>query len=195
MRLMMFEKGGGVALGLVDGSGVLDLSGDASLPATLAELTERGVKHRALVVGDGPARSWIEERALSAIFTGFLGGTDLARAFASADLMFNPSSTETFGNVTLEAMASGLPVVAARATGSLSLVEEGVSGLLTTPDDIEGSADCLAQLIGDPAFRASASQAGLIRAARNDWDAINDQLLQRYLRVSELWDRRKRIKG
>ena len=164
------------------------------LAATLAELTERGVPHRALVVGDGPARAWIEERAPSAIFTGFLGGTDLARAFASADLMFNPSSTETFGNVTLEAMASGLPVVAARATGSLSLVDEGVSGLLTTPDDIEGSADALGQLIGDPAFRQSASQAGLARAARNDWDAINDQLLQRYLRVSELWDRRKRIK-
>lgn len=165
------------------------------LAGTLAELTARGVPHRALVVGDGPARGWIEERAPSAIFTGFLGGTDLARAYASADLMFNPSSTETFGNVTLEAMASGLPVVAARATGSLSLVEDGVNGLLTTPDDIEGSADAISQLIGDAQLRDAAGKAGLARASRYEWDAINGRLLARYLRVTELWERRRRIKG
>ena len=165
------------------------------LAGTLAELTARGVPHRALVVGDGPARGWIEERAPTAIFTGFLGGTDLARAYASADLMFNPSSTETFGNVTLEAMASGLPVVAARATGSLSLVDEGVNGLLTTPDDIEGSADAIQQLIETPEFRALAGLAGLQRAMRFEWDAINQRLLDRYLRVRELWDRKQRILG
>ncbi len=163
--------------------------------AATAELETRGVPHRMLVVGDGPARAWFAERVPKAIFTGFLTGPDLARAYASADLMFNPSSTEAFGNVTLEAMASGLPVVAARATGSLSLVEDGVSGLLTTPDDVEGSADALAQVIADPEFRRSAGAAGLARAKRNDWDAINGRLLDRYLRVSELWERRKRIKG
>src|SRR3546814_11427792 len=72
--------------------------------------------------------------------------SDWSSDVCSSDLvMFNPSSTETFGNVTLEAMASRLPVVAARATGSLSLVTEGVNGLLTTPDDIEESAAALAR--------------------------------------------------
>src|SRR3546814_19239011 len=105
------------------------------------------VPHRALVVGDGPARAWIEERAPQAVYAGFLKGEELARAYASADVMFNPSSTETFGKVTLEAMASRLPVVAASATGSPSLVTDGVNGLLTTPCDIEiGRAQCSARV-------------------------------------------------
>jgi glycosyltransferase involved in cell wall biosynthesis len=163
------------------------------LAATLAELEARGVPHRALVVGEGPARGWIEARAPNAIFTGFLGGTDLARAYASADLMFNPSSTETFGNVTLEAMASALPVVAARATGSLSLVEHGANGLLTTPDDVAGSADALARYLSDADLRRSAGAAGVARAARFDWDAINEGMLERYLAVRTLWERARRI--
>src|SRR3546814_17725848 len=75
--------------------------------------------------------------------------------------MFNPSSTETFGNVTLEAMASRLPVVAARATGSLSLVTEGVNGLLTTPNDIEESAAALAAYPSSPAAHRPADEAGM----------------------------------
>src|SRR3546814_20674038 len=77
--------------------------------------------------------------------------------------MFNPSSTETFGNVTLEAMASRLPVVAARATGSLSLVTEGVNGLLTTPDDIEESEAALAAYLSSPDGRRAAGEAGIDR--------------------------------
>lgn len=163
-----------------------------TLAATLAKLDERGVRHRALIVGEGPARSWIEAQAPQAIFTGFLGGEALARAYASADLMFNPSSTETFGNVTLEAMASGLPVVAARATGSLSLVADGVNGRLTTPDDIEESADALACYITDPAIREAAGRAGLSAADRYDWDRINHSLLDRYLRIAEVGRRLRR---
>lgn len=157
-----------------------------TLAATLSRLDERGIRHRALIVGEGPARPWIEERAPQAIFTGFLGGETLARAYASADLMFNPSSTETFGNVTLEAMASGLPVVAARATGSLSLIADGVNGQLTTPDDIEESAEALAMYITDPAARLAAGEAGLRATTRYDWDRINQVVLDRYLRLAEI---------
>ena len=160
-----------------------------TLAAVLASLDRRGVAYKALVVGDGPARGWLEEHAPQAIFAGFQRGTELARAYASADVMFNPSSTETFGNVTLEAMASGLPVVAARATGSLSLVEDGVNGILTTPDDVEASASALARYIEDPAARAAAGAAGLARSLRYDWDAINGALLDRYLAVAEAWKR------
>ncbi len=155
------------------------------LAATTALLAERGVRHRVLVVGDGPAREWIEERLPNAIYVGFLGGEDLSRAYASADIFFNPSSTETFGQVTTEAMASGLPVVGAAAGGTLDLIEDGVTGCLAAADDAVGSADCLQRLIEDAGFRASAGAAGLARSARYDWDAVNDVVLRRYLTLLE----------
>ncbi|MFC3712026.1 glycosyltransferase family 4 protein [Sphingoaurantiacus capsulatus] len=162
------------------------------LAATLAKLDERGVPYKALVVGEGPARPWIEAQAPQAIFAGYQTGTNLARAYASSDLMFNPSSTETFGNVTLEAMASGLPVVAARATGSLSLVADGINGILTSPDDVDASADAIAYYVANPEARATAGAAGLAAAQRYDWDRINQGMLDRYLRVAEVGQRLKK---
>jgi glycosyltransferase involved in cell wall biosynthesis len=151
---------------------------------TLSELDRRGVPYKALFVGDGPARGWIEERAPQGIFLGFQGGEALARAYASSDVMFNPSSTETFGNVTLEALASGLPVVAARAAGSLSLVQPGVTGWLTTPDDVQESADALSRYLEDAGARTAAGAAGREASRRFDWDAINGSLLKRYIAVA-----------
>ena len=159
--------------------------GLGTLAAAAALLRDRGVAHRVLVVGDGPAREWIEERLPGAIYTGFLGGADLGRAYASADIFFNPSVTETFGQVTTEAMASGLPVVGAAAGGTIDLVEHDVSGCLTAPDSAAESADCLQRLIEDRAFRASTGAAGLARAARYDWDAVNGVVLERYRAVLE----------
>ena len=102
---------GGAALAVFPEYGAIEL---ASLdPATMAELERRGVAHRLLVVGDGPARARFEAQVPRAIFTGFLDGEKLARAYASIDILLNPSTTETFGNINLEANASGVPVVAA----------------------------------------------------------------------------------
>lgn len=143
-------------------------------------LAAAGVRHRIVVVGDGPARGWIAERLPHAIFTGFLNGEALARAYASADIFFNPSSTETFGQVTTEAMASGLAVVAAAAGGTLSLVDEGVTGRLTTPDSIAENASALGTYLRDPHARAAAGAAGAARAARFDWDTVNQVVLDRY---------------
>lgn len=151
--------------------------------ATMAELTRRGVPHRLMVVGDGPARAKFAAQVPEAVFTGFLGGDALPRAYASADMMINPSTTETFGNVTLEAMASGLPVVAARATGNDCLVDHGVTGALVPPGDARAFADAIAALIADPAVRAAAGQAGVERASHYDWDAINGSLLAHYRAV------------
>lgn len=170
-----------VVLGFV-GRLVLEKGLDV-LAATSVLLTERGIKHRVLVVGDGPARAWIEERLPSAIYTGYQSGADLVRAYASMDIFFQPSSTETFGNVTIEAMACGLPVVAARATGSTELVKEGVSGLFTDPDNSGQAADAVQCFIEDAAFRAAAGAAGLAIAARFDWDAVNQVVLDRYRAV------------
>ena len=150
------------------------------LADTAAALRRQGVAHRLVMVGEGPARDWIAARLPGAIFTGHQSGEALARAYASSDLLFNPSVTETFGNVTLEAMASGLAVVAARATGSSSLVADGVNGRLVAPGDIAGFADALTAYLTDPAARARAGAAGLARSDRFDWDEINQAMLDHY---------------
>jgi glycosyltransferase involved in cell wall biosynthesis len=146
-------------------------------------LAERGVRHTVLVVGDGPARTWFERRLPNAVFAGFQGGDDLGRAVASMDILFNPSVTETFGNVTLEAMAAGLPVVAAIATGSQSLVTDGVSGRLVRAGAIHAFADALALYCQDEAVRKSAGIAGEAASRAYGWDRVNQALVEGYLRV------------
>jgi phosphatidylinositol alpha 1,6-mannosyltransferase len=156
----------------------LDVFSDA-----IDKLTARGVPHRVLVVGEGPARTWFEGRLPQAVFAGFQGGADLGRAFASMDMLFNPSVTETFGNVTLEAMASGLPVVAARATGSQSLVTDGVTGRLIRPGAIAAFTDALEIYCTNVDSRKAAGAAGEKAVERYGWDQINQALLDTYLRL------------
>ena len=156
----------------------LDVFSDA-----IDQLAARGVRHQVLIVGEGPAREWFQNRLPGAVFTGFQCGPDLGRAVASMDMLFNPSVTETFGNVTLEAMACGLPTVAARATGSESLVTEGVTGRLIRPGAIGDFADALQQYCEDGAARARAGEAARMRAERNGWDQVNQALVDTYLRV------------
>ncbi|GAA4748233.1 hypothetical protein GCM10023264_12780 [Sphingomonas daechungensis] len=166
----------------------LDVFSDA-----MDELGEKNVKHRVLIVGEGPARGWLEERLPDAIYTGHLAGDDLARAVASADVMLNPSVTEAFGNVTLEAMASGLPVVAVNATGATNLVIHGQSGFLAEPGDYETIADELATYAADPKLRRKHGQAGIKVAQGRDWDQINSAVLRTYSRVIERKKRHARL--
>ena len=150
---------------------------------TMAELRARGVRHKVLVIGDGPARGWFEKALPDAIFAGFQTGADLGRALASADIFFNPSVTETFGNVTLEAMASGLPVVAAGATGSASLVENGETGVLVDVGSPEGFADAIAPYCRDDGLRHAHGAAGERASRAYSWDAINQAVVDTYLRL------------
>lgn len=149
----------------------------------MAELTRRDIAHRVLVVGIGPAQDWFAERAPEAVFAGFQSGKDLGRAVASMDVFLNPSVTETFGNVTLEAMACGVPVVAARATGSDVLVADGETGYLVPPRDTGAYADALARYITDPELRARHGAAGERRSLDYDWDRINQVVADTYLRL------------
>ena len=152
---------------------------------TMAELRRRGVLHRVLVVGEGPARAWFAERVPEASFTGMLTHAELGRAVASMDVLLNPSVTETFGNVTLEAMASGVPVIAARATGSTSLVTEGQTGRLVEPGNVAAFANAIAAYAADPALRAAHGAAGEERSRAYSWDAINRTVADVYLRLVE----------
>jgi len=150
---------------------------------TVELLEQRGVRHKVLIVGKGPARDWFERRLPNAVFAGFQEGADLGRAVASMDMLFNPSVTETFGNVTLEAMAAGLPVVAAIATGSESLVTEGATGRLIPAADTSGFADALAHYCTDTAARAAAGQGGCEASRRYGWDEVNQALVDGYCRL------------
>lgn len=149
----------------------------------VAELRRRGVKHRVLVIGDGPARAWFAQNVPEAIFAGFQTGEALSEAVASMDVFFNPSVTETFGNVTLEAMASGVPVVAALATGAVGLVEEGVTGFLVPARDVGGYADAIGRLCEDATLRRNAGHAGHQRALDYRWDRVNQNVVDYYLEV------------
>ncbi|MEG3180611.1 glycosyltransferase family 4 protein [Sphingomonas sp. LT1P40] len=149
------------------------------------ELTRREVPHRIIVIGEGPARDWFAEQVPDAIFTGFQTGDDLARAVAGMDVFFNPSITETFGNVTAEAMACAVPVVAARATGALDLVDEGVTGFLVPPRDVNAYADAIERLARDAAMRRSFGEAGHAKMQRYVWENINQKVLDAYLEVME----------
>ena len=150
---------------------------------TIDQLKRRNVPHQVLVIGEGPARAWFESRIPEAKFAGFQVGADLGRAVASMDMFFNPSVTEAFGNVTLESMACGLPVVAAKATGSQSLVEDKVSGRLITPGAINQFADALQAYCVNSDLRAQHGNIGERRSLDYSWDAINQTVADTYLRL------------
>jgi phosphatidylinositol alpha 1,6-mannosyltransferase len=164
----------------------LDVFADA-----IDQLNRRKVKHEVVVIGEGPAGEWFESRLPQARFVGFQGGEDLARALSSCDIFFNPSVTETFGNVTLEAMACGLPVVAARATGSASIVKHGVTGYLVSPGQITGFADHLQQYCQDLDLRARHGAAALVESHQYQWDAINQTVADTYVRLIRQKQRRR----
>ncbi|MBA2936684.1 glycosyltransferase family 1 protein [Sphingomonas sp. CGMCC 1.13654] len=115
-------------------------------------LQARGRPVRPLLVGAGPARSDFAELA-GVVATGHLQDRDLARAVASADIMLTPSMTETFGNVVLEAMACGLPVVSADAPSARALIDHGSDGWLCSADDVAAYVAALEALIGSPDLR------------------------------------------
>jgi glycosyltransferase involved in cell wall biosynthesis len=148
---------------------------------TIQLLKQRLDGFKVLIVGDGPARDWFAKQVPDAIFTGSLSGQDLATAFASSDIFLNPSVTETFGNVNLEAIASGVAVVGAKASGSNSLITDGVTGLLVPPNDGEEYADAVETLIRDPERRQRMGEAGALASKAYEWNSILAQVADHYL--------------
>ena len=150
------------------------------LDTLTAALNRVTLSHRVVIVGDGPDRNFAQRELPHAIFTGFLSGEDLASAYASSDIFVFPSDSESFGNVTLEAMASGLPCVCADATGSRSLVVDGETGFLAPADDASAFAAHLTALATDATLRRRMSEAARVRAMTFSWDETMARLLGYY---------------
>lgn len=152
---------------------------------TIKKLQKTYSNIRAMIVGDGPAQKELEHMLPEAHFTGFVTGDELSRAYASSDIFLFPSETETFGNVTLEAMSSGLPCVVADATGSRSLVESGVNGFLAPPRDTEAFADCIAEIVDTPDLKVNMGKAARQKALAYSWENVNNKLLDNYQEALE----------
>lgn len=146
----------------------------------IAAIRARGHQVRPLIVGEGPARSWLAQRLPNANFMGHLSGTDLGRAVASADLLINPSVTEAFGNVNLEAMASGLAVLSADVPSAASLIDASRTGLLLPPTDAGAYANAASMLIRTPARFAAMRQAAAVAASRHRWDDVLQSVVRAY---------------
>lgn len=134
--------------------------------------------YRFLIVGDGSERAWLERTLRQADFTGELFGEALARAYANMDLFVFPSETDTFGNVVMEAMASGTPAVVTSKGGPKYQVQNGVTGFVST-----GEEDFIArikQTMASPKLHRSLRVASRLAASRKSWENVLDELHQAY---------------
>lgn len=137
--------------------------------AATKRLAEWKLPVRPIFVGDGPYLGEMKQLLPDAIFTGYLRGEELAIAYASSDFFVFPSTTDTFGNVVLEAHASGLPVIVSDVGGPRDLIDDGVDGYITRALDVEQVADRIRRLSEDPALRQRMSVAARKKVETRDW--------------------------
>ncbi|QDY89025.1 glycosyltransferase family 1 protein [Arthrobacter sp. UKPF54-2] len=135
---------------------------------------------RVVIVGDGPQREALAAALPEAVFTGFLGGEELARAVASFDLFVHPGEFETFCQTIQEAMASGVPVVATGRGGPLDLVENSRTGWLYPPGDLAALRARVTDLTGDDAKRRAFAAAAHASVQGRTWHALGEELVRHY---------------
>jgi glycosyltransferase involved in cell wall biosynthesis len=143
-------------------------------------LRKKGYEFHLAFAGDGPYRETLEKNFPQDHFFGFISGRPLAELYASSDLFVFPSTTETFGNVVLEAFASGLPVVAVAQGGSADLVDHGKNGYLGRPRDPKDLARWMQKCLDSAPLRKKLGKGALRTAAHYDWPIINGGLINEY---------------
>lgn len=154
--------------------------GTDTFSRVITKVRARGHAVRPLVIGEGPARAQLSRALPNAVFTGHLTGEELAMAIASADILINPSLTEVFGNVVLEAMASGLAVVAADGMSTRNIIAPGRTGILCPGGDVDSFADEVCRLIASPDERRRLGKAAADAASAYSWDAVLDSVIDVY---------------
>ncbi|HEX7039684.1 MAG TPA: glycosyltransferase [Trueperaceae bacterium] len=137
---------------------------------------------RLALIGSGPAEAELRQRfaGTNTVFTGYMAGTELAAAYASADVFVFPSDTETLGFVAMEAMASGVPAVGARAGGIPDVIEHEVNGLLFTPLDLGDLTRQVRRLLGDRELRRRLGERARRDMERHSWRAATAALVGFY---------------
>lgn len=135
------------------------------------------------LVGNGPILDELKKRMPKAVFPGHLTGGDLARAYADADLFLFPSETETLGNVILEALASGLPVIVSDRGGCREITTVSGGGLIACGADPDHAYALCRQLLEDPELRHRCRKNGLEYTRNRSWDSIVAQLIEQYREI------------
>ena len=125
-----------------------------------------------IIAGDGTARESLEKKMPKAFFLGYLGHEKLATVYASSDVFFFPSVTETFGNVVLEAMATGLPCVIADRGGSKDFIRQGVNGFKCNPFDAKDFLNRIVEIIEHPDLAEQFTKAGIETAKKYVWENL-----------------------
>ena len=153
---------------------------------------------RLCIVGKGPQEPELRKHFAdggNTVFTGQLSGDDLSAAFASADAFVMPSDSETLGFVVLESMASGVPVVGARAGGIPDIIDDWKTSFLVDPGDTEGFAERLEELASDRKLREEMGRAARAEAERWGWEAATSVLRNKqYTRaIINNMDRRHKV--
>lgn len=143
-------------------------------------LKKKGTPFKIVIVGDGPMRDQLQAELPDANFSGYLKGDALAEIYASADIFIFPSTTETFGNVILEAYASGLPVVGVNKGGVVDLILDGHTGFIAVAKDAEDIASKVELLINYPQLRLKYVQNALRFVNHFSWTEINKKLILSY---------------
>jgi len=157
-----------------------------TLRSVFNELHAKSAKIKTIIVGEGPAGDELRATMPHTLFTGYQQGYELARVYASSDIFMFPSVTETFGNVTLEALSSGVPAVVSNAQGNRSLIESGYNGYLVTPKDVDEFTGKIVQLSMDKDLLQTMSKNAVEFASRFTWEHIFQNLVDNYIVAVDL---------
>lgn len=152
---------------------------------------------RLAIIGGGPAETSLKKKFQGSptIFTGYLHGEDLAHAYASADLFVFPGANETFGNVVIEAMSSGLPVVVPNDGGVRDFVEANVNGFLFESENQRSLLDSVSHLLAQPEIAQRLGRGGRAKAEAMSWDRVNDIAIQEFIDLIQSHNKRQRGRG
>jgi len=139
-----------------------------------------GDRVRFVMIGSGPEEDELREHMPEAVFTGYLTGSELPRAYASGDIFLFPSTTEAFCNVALEAVSCGLPAVVSDIGGCRDIVELSGGGLVARAGDVDDFFDRCRELLDSPDMLKQQRKKGLTYAERQSWPAVNGALIAAY---------------